>query len=142
MKYISYALIVFALGLLSYFVFFNEKPQQREFPNWETKVNSEPPITVKVTPVELGRDAGTWKFDIVLDTHSGSLDVDLLQSVLLADDKGNMYKPTSWQGPGPGGHHSEGILIFDEIKPTPSYVELKIKNVGGVAERSFKWNIE
>src|SRR3989344_4249305 len=131
MKYISYALVVLALGLSTYFVFFNAKPEQGEAPKavageWETKINSEPPVTVKVTPVEFGKDARTWKFDIVLDTHSGSLDVDLLQAVLLADDTGNTYKPISWEGPGPGGHHREGVLLFDAIAPFPSYVELHV----------------
>ena len=58
------------------------------------------------------------------------------------DDKGNTYQSTMWEGSGPGGHHREGILVFNEINPTPAYIELKIKNVGGVPERLFKWDIK
>jgi len=107
---------------------------------WETKTDDQPPVTIRVTPVELGKDAKTWKFQIVFDTHSGNLDDDVLVAATLANDKGNVYKSTAWEGPGPGGHHREGILIFNTINPLPPFVELKIKNVGGVTERSFKWS--
>ena len=109
---------------------------------WETKTDEQPPIIIKVTPVEFGKHFQTWKFRVVFDTHSGSLDDDLLRVVVLADDNGNDYRPTAWEGAGAGGHHREGTLLFEAINPIPLYVELKIKNVGGIAERSFKWYLK
>ncbi len=109
---------------------------------WETKTDEQLPVTVKATPIEFGANIQTWKFQIVFDTHSGSLDDDLLQIAVLADTAGNEYRPIAWEGPGPGGHHREGVLIFNAISPTPSVVELKIRSVGGVPERSFSWSIK
>jgi hypothetical protein len=84
----------------------------------------------------------TWKFQVVFDTHSGSLDDDLLTVASIVDDRGNAYQPTVWEGPGSGGHHREGALTFEAINPVPSYLELKIKDVGGIPERSFRWVFE
>ncbi len=154
MKYVPYILITLATGVAFYLVFSDEKPQQNETleteqttldvpkGNWETKTDDQPPIAIKVTPVELGKNMETWKFQVIFDTHSGSLDDDLLTVASLVDDKGSVYQPTAWEGPGPGGHHREGTIIFNPVQPLPEYIELKIKNVGGVSERSFKWNIE
>ncbi len=119
-------------------------PAQQDAPQgvWETKTDDQPPVTVKVTPLELGEDAEVWMFAITFDTHSGSLSDDLLTAATLADDKGNAHAPTAWEGSVPGGHHREGVLVFDVISPTPSQVVLKVKNVGGVAERTFTWKLE
>lgn len=153
MKYLPSILIGLALGLSLYFVFFNQTPQQNETVTeqpvsptlqgkWETKADDQPPVSVKVTPVEFGKNAVLWKFDIVFDTHSGSLDEDLLKVVVLSDDKGETYQPIRWEGSGPGGHHRAGVLVFEAINPLPFYVELKIINVGNIPERLFKWNVE
>lgn len=121
-----------------------EQPAQDDIvaEQWETKTDDQPPVTIKATPIELGKDAYAWRFQIVFDTHSGSLDDDILAVASLADEKGSTYRPTAWEGLGPGGHHSEGVLMFNSIAPAPQFVELKIKNVGGIPERSFKWNIQ
>ncbi|MBI2052459.1 MAG: hypothetical protein HYT38_02145 [Candidatus Sungbacteria bacterium] len=153
MRYLVYISIGLAITTLSYFVFFNrEQPQSGENQigrlagavpdSWETKTDEQPPIIIAVTPVEFGEDVKVWKFEIVLDTHSGSLNDDMLTVATLVDNKGNAYQPISWEGPDPGGHHREGMLIFNEISPIPEYVELKINNVGGISERSFRWNIQ
>lgn len=154
MKYLLYIIIGLATVALLYFGVFNRKQpqssnnQQTGQPvdtaqdNWGTKTDDRPPVMIKVTPVEPGLRAQTWKFQMVFDTHSGSLDDDLLTAVSLVDDEGNARRPISWEGPGPGGHHREGVLVFEAINPMPSYVELKIKNVGGIPERSFKWNLK
>lgn len=108
---------------------------------WETKTDDQPPVTIKITPIVLGKDTALWKFKIVFDTHSGNLDYDILAAAILTDDKSTIYKPTAWEGPGPGGHHREGILVFNALNPLPPFVELKFKNVGGIPERVFKWDI-
>ena len=75
------------------------------------------------------------------DTHSEELSEDLVAVSELLDDQGKAYKPTSWDGSPPGGHHRNGVLKFNPISPKPRSLELKIKNVGGVVERSFKWDL-
>lgn len=107
---------------------------------WETRTDAEPPVTVTVTPLEFGKDFQTWKFVLAFGTHSGSLDDDLMKTAILIDTSGNTYQPTAWEGAGPGGHHREGVLVFDAIYPTPASVTLKIKDVGGIPQRLFKWD--
>lgn len=155
MKYLKFSPIILASALLLYYYFGVYQPQkqallpQNEQPEqsinnapkqWETKSDDQPPVVIEMTPVEFGQDAKTWRFTIVFDTHSGSLDQDPTKVISLSDDNGNTYQPIAWEGPGPGGHHREGTLIFNPIQPLPGYVELKIKDVGGIAERSFKWS--
>ena len=155
MKYLKFLLIfVVAVFLLTYY-FKTYFPRKQIFPaeqaqqpantsskKWETRIDEKPPVTIQITPVELGPTANQWKFNITLTTHTGSLNQDLIKTVSLLDDWGNVYLPTVWEGPGPGGHHRAGVLTFEAINPTPSYIELKIKNVGGVPERLFKWNLK
>ena len=150
MKYLLYILIGLAAIALFYFGIFNreqdnlqiEQPVNTVQGNWESKTDDQLPVTIKITPVKFGKDAETWKFQVVFDTHSGSLDEDPTQVAVLTDDRGNAYKPIAWEGPGPGGHHREGVLVFNPVYPTPEYIELKIKNVGGIPERLFRWDIK
>ncbi len=109
---------------------------------WETRTDEQANVTVVVTPLNLSSQSTEWKFDIGMNTHSVELDQDPVQIVTLVDDKGNVYKPLSWEGAGPGGHHREGVLIFNAIQPMPQTVELKIKDIGGIPERSFKWGLK
>ncbi|MDP3947441.1 MAG: hypothetical protein Q8Q41_01975, partial [bacterium] len=119
--------------LILYFGVFNQqqpsdnqqiKQQASEVPRkqWETKTDEQPSVTIAVTPVEFGGDVKTWRFTVVLDTHLGSLDEDPTQIAMLMDDKGNTYQPTAWEGQGPGGHHREGVLVFNANNPVPAYV--------------------
>ena len=97
----------------------------------ETRVNSEAGVTI--TAVYLGNNA----FDIKLDTHSGSLDYEMVKLSYIRDSKGNIIKPESWDG-GIGGHHFEGILKFPEFDESAGF-ELVIQEVAGVKERVLKW---
>jgi|SRR3989344_5719849 len=153
MKYLRFIIIGLTVVFLMYiFLVVPKNPKKDESasinqeqttqPQWETKTDEQPPVTITVTPLKLGKDIPLWKFDVAFDAHSGSLDDDPLVVATLIDDKGNIYQPIAWEGPGAGGHHREGVLVFDPINPIPSFVELKIKGVGGILERSFKWNIE
>lgn len=156
MKYLKFAAIIFVLIFILYYYFgiYDGRKQQSQInqqiesvsgigqKQWETQTDEQPPVTIKITPIDLGGSAKIWRFDVVFDTHSGSLDDDLMEIAVLADDKGKSYRPIAWEGSVPGGHHREGALVFNAINPAPSYAELKIKNVGGIPERSFKWNIK
>ena len=107
----------------------------------ETKENTEGSVAVSVTPQILDTSSKTWDFELALNTHSGSLDVNLVTASELMDDQGKSYKPISWEGSPPGGHHRSGVLKFNAISPRPKSIELKIKNVGGISERNFKWGL-
>lgn len=152
MKYTRFTLIVLvvmSLIALSVFVYrnINEKNRQdRDEPlsvqnRYETKTDTQGSVTVDVTS-QISAEDRQWKFAVVLDTHSIELDQDPLQVTILVDDQGREYRPISWEGAGPGGHHREGNLIFDAIIPIPKYIELKVKDIGSIPVRSFKWNIQ
>jgi len=130
---ISILAIVLMGGFL---IFYNPKPE-----NWESKTDNQAAVSITVTPIDISSQSKEWKFDIVMDTHSVELDQDMTESAVLIDGQDKEYKPIGWEGPS-GGHHREGVLVFDPIEPMPKYIELKIKNIGGVTERLFKWNIE
>ena len=106
----------------------------------ETQTNSEGPVEITVVPKNLSDKELLFK--ITLNTHSEELLADLTKNAVLVDNKGNEYSPIDWQGDLPGGHHREGVLIFNEINPASAYVALKIKDVGGIPERLFTWNIK
>lgn len=152
MKYIRFILITAAaVFLASIFFLVNRNIRENETQSstlqqrtsqagFEMKTDEQGQVTVKVTPQVLS--GNQWKFRVVLDTHSVDLVQDLIQMAELTDDQSNVYKPTAWEGAGPGGHHREGVLIFEAVNPAPSSIALKIKDVGGVPERLFKWNAQ
>ncbi len=99
-------------------------------------------IKVIVTPKALGPGAKVWEFEVVLDTHTKPLNDDLAQITALVDGAGRRYVPVAWQGDPPGGHHRKGVLQFSAPAEMPKSIELQIKGVGGVATRTFKWEVE
>ncbi|KKQ52377.1 MAG: hypothetical protein UT19_C0007G0085 [Candidatus Woesebacteria bacterium GW2011_GWB1_39_10b] len=105
------------------------------------QTNSEGSVEVEVIPVEISDTSDLWQFKIVLNTHSVELDQDLTKITLLVDDKGNEYQSLSWEGAPPGGHHREGVLTFDSISPQPSSIELVVRDIDGIEERKFSWNL-
>ena len=117
------------------------KKQQGMQVSLGSQINSEGSVEVEVTPVEISDTSDSWRFKIVLNTHSVELDQDLTKVVLLIDSKGDKYQPLSWDGAPPGGHHREGVLTFRPISPLPLSIELVIKNIDGIPERKFNWNL-
>ncbi len=105
--------------------------------NWETKTEEQANVTVVVTPIDLSLNSKEWKFDVGMNTHSVELDQDMTKISVLVDDQGKEYKPTAWEGP-VGGHHREGVLIFNQITPTPKAIKLKISGISDVV-RNFSW---
>jgi hypothetical protein len=99
-------------------------------------------VTVVVTPQNLAASAKSWDFKVVLDTHSGELNDDLVKTATLSDDKGGKRVPTAWEGAGPGGHHREGLLKFNAISPRPGTVDLQIQRPGEPKPRSFRWQLK
>lgn len=86
-------------------------------------------------------------FTIAMNTHSVELDTyDLRQRAVLRTDTGLEVQPVSWNAPA-GGHHRSGTLTFPATSAagTPVLgtnthtIELMIRDVAGVPERSFRW---
>jgi hypothetical protein len=95
--------------------------------------------------------AVTWKgpeagpvFEVTMDTHSVDLDsMDLARLATLKTPAGELA-PSNWSAPR-GGHHRAGTLTFAAIAGDgrstigSGPVELVIRDVAGVPERSFQW---
>lgn len=99
-------------------------------------------VTVKVTPRSLAKDAAVWEFAVVLETHSVDLADDLVRSSVLIDSQGQRHAPLAWEGAGPGGHHRTGVLKFKPLAQAAGPVVLQMSGVGGVAERTFRWQLD
>ena len=115
--------------------------QSTEDAGYEPQTDSQGVVAVTVTPLELSAMASEWKFKVVLDTHSGSLDQDMLTTAVLVDDSNKVYRPTNWDGAPPGGHHREGVLTFMPSASAPQRIQLKILNIE-VPERNFAWELK
>lgn len=108
----------------------------------EAQKSAQGGVTVVVTPQSLSRDAASWNFTVVFDTHSQDLNDDLTKAAVLLDGAGGRYAPIGWEGPGPGGHHREGVLRFKAISPRPQSIELQIMRAGESGTRSFRWQLK
>lgn len=125
----------------------NDSQQRKDFErndaaqkNLGPQTNSEGSASITVVPRNLADTSG-WEFQVTLDTHSVELREDLAQVSVLTDRSGKEYRPISWEGDPPGGHHREGTLRFNPPSPLPSSITLKIQNVGSIPERIFSWPI-
>lgn len=97
-------------------------------------------VKVTVTPPKLAKEAKTWDFEVVLETHTQDLSDDLTKSSVLFAD-GKRYTPFEWNGAAPGGHHRKGVLRFNAISPQPQEMELQVRLKGDLAPRNFKWRL-
>jgi hypothetical protein len=80
------------------------------------------------------------RFSVGLDTHSVNLDAyDLKTIVVLRDDTGKIYQPTRVENTG-SGHHRETTIAFP--KPGGKKLELVVRDLAGVKERTFRWELE
>lgn len=109
-------------------------------PNLGTQKNSDGSIEIDVTPKNFSEKE--WGFGIVLDTHSEELNADLEKVTVLADNRGNIYKPIAWEGDPPGGHHREGVLKFQPVPTRPESITIIMSQIGGIEERRFTWQLQ
>lgn len=112
--------------------------QTKSFP---VRESNEGQVRVSVTPESLSKTADTWRFAVQFSTHVTPITQDMLAVTSLSDGKGAGEKPTAWEGDPPGGHHRRGVLVFKRIDPMPAAITLDIQQVGGIADRSFTWNL-
>ncbi|SRR6266571_418711 len=111
-----------------------------------TQTSERGQVTIKVT--WQGRNAGPV-FTVAMDTHAVDLDgYDLRQLAVLRTDWGQEIQPSGWNAP-TGGHHRSGTLSFPSILadgtpligPKTRSLELVIRKVAGVPERTFRWTL-
>src|SRR3989338_3801109 len=148
-KTLTVSTLILAL-IGGFFIFYNPKtspvPDQNNSSiddiaqNLESKTDEQASITVTITPVDISPESKEWKFDVGMSTHSVELDQDMIKVTVLVDDSGKEYKPLVWEGP-TGGHHREGVLIFNKVTPTQKSITLKISSIGDV-NRSFNWQLK
>jgi hypothetical protein len=108
--------------------------------NLPAKINEKSSASIEIKPVDFSFSQ-SLKFEISINTHQGSLDFDLTKISFLEDDKGNIYRPLSWDGSPPGGHHRFGTLTFPKLKERTKFIKLTIKDVYNVPERVFEWEL-
>ncbi|RZI42527.1 hypothetical protein EGT07_11005 [Herbaspirillum sp. HC18] len=109
-------------------------------PPLPTVSSTQSAVTVKATPRSLQGDV--WDFDVVFDTHSQELKDDLIKSAVLVPTDGSNISPIEWKGDPPGGHHRQGVLRFNAIRPSPASLELRIERAGESKPRSFSWSLQ
>lgn len=105
-------------------------------------------VTVQVTPLNLHElQAAALDFQIVMDTHSVDLDVDLAQTAVLRIGDQEIAA-NDWQASAGGGHHVEGTLSFPAVDDSgrrwldgATAVTLTIRDLAGVGERAFPWDM-
>ena len=98
-------------------------------------------VTVDVKPTQFAAGKPT-KFEVSMNTHSVDLSADLTVVSTLMDAQGKDYRPVSWEGDGPGGHHRSGVLEFPALEGTAKSVTLVIRDIAKVPERVFQWDLE
>jgi hypothetical protein len=101
---------------------------------------------VAVTPLNLEEtDAETLAFEVVMNTHSVDLSMDLASLTTLKLDNGNEVTAVLWDAQ-PGGHHVSGILSFPAsvngttLLAEASQLTLTIRDVD-VSVRVFTWQL-
>jgi len=110
-----------------------------------TRMDQQGAVIMEITPHNLGTPADTLDFDVVMNTHSVDLSMDLAKLATLTTDKGVAIQAVSWDAPR-GGHHVSGKLIFPSTlngKPIiegASKLTLTIINVDA-SSRVFEWEL-
>jgi ABC-type transport system substrate-binding protein len=111
-----------------------------------TRIDQQGAVIVEVTPLNPGTPADTLEFDIVMNTHSVDLSMDLATLAILTTDTGVTVQATTWDAP-LGGHHVSGKLIFPSTKDGKSILEgaskltITIINLDALS-RVFEWELK
>lgn len=110
-----------------------------------TRVDQQGAVVVEVTPLNLENPTDQLEFDVVMNTHSIDLSMDLAALATLTTDTGVTVQATLWDAPR-GGHHLTGKLIFPAAKDGKPILEgatkLTLTIVGVDApSRVFEWQL-
>lgn len=109
------------------------KDERQDTPPDSTRI-SEGQVTIKLTPLDF-KD-GIFSFDMLVDTHTGSLeDYNLAElTELIYSDKS--VKPVSV--PTLSGHHSSGVLQF-QVEEKPEKFRVVMNGIPDIERREFVW---
>lgn len=106
-----------------------------------TKEDRQGPVTVVVTLTALPAIGAPVKAKVVLDTHSAGLDsIAFDRVVAVRTSDGADIAPAAVEQVSGSGHHRQAVLVFAPLAAGP--LRIVVKNVGGVAERSFVWETQ
>lgn len=137
MKALFYSLLVLSIVIVAISYFYipktGENASAQNQDSFQTLDSNKNNVEFRVTPLSFS------EFQISMDTHSVDMNFDLTQISTLYDDAGNAYKPSKWEGSGPGGHHRSGILKFPSINSKAKSAKLVIIDT---ATREFEWKLE
>ena len=121
------------------------RQRARTFP---ARISDAGQVVMEVRPLNLDQpedtsvDSTALHFQIAMNTHSVELDYDLTKLAVLRTDQGDEATPLRWDG-GRGGHHVNGTLYFSTVDLSGAqWVEVVIRDVAGVPERVFRWDLE
>ncbi len=96
-------------------------------------------VTVIATLLPSVTADGSLRVKVVLDTHSVSLDDLAFENiVVLRTPDGSDIAPVAIEEAKGSGHHREAVMVFGALRDP---VLIVVKNVAGVAERSFSWKL-
>ena len=116
-----------------------------ESTNLETVADDQGKVTVAVTPVKLTGSESTLDFEVVMDTHSVDLSMNLVDLATLTTDNGRSVAAVSWDGVSEG-HHVTGVLSFPASVDGATLLEgasrliLTIRDVDAPL-REFSWSL-
>ncbi|MBI4523702.1 MAG: hypothetical protein HY695_07815 [Deltaproteobacteria bacterium] len=114
--------------------------ESRAAASGQTQTNSGGGVTIKVI-YQNPKSAEDVRFQVALDTHSVDLDAYDLKAVsLLRDEAGKTYELTRVENKG-SGHHRQVVLVFPRPSGEVKRLELVLKDIAGVKERSFRWDL-
>jgi hypothetical protein len=106
------------------------------------KRDGQGPVSVTLTLSEAPAPGSPVKVLVALDTHSVPLDGIKFEDVvaLRAADEAAVA-PTAVDRATGAGHHRAATLVFPPLAPGAREVRIVVRNVGGVGERSFTWEL-
>jgi len=126
--------------LLSAVALGTSSPNPTEAQDAFTRKSVQGPVTVTVTLAGALAPDRPIRVKVVLDTHSVALDEIALDAVVALRQPGGDVRPTAIEQAQGGGHHRQAVLVFPS-QPLGDRLEVVVKNVGGVPERTFRWEL-
>lgn len=96
-------------------------------------------VTVTATVLPSVAAEGPLRIKVVLDTHSVTLDELAFEKIVaMKTSDGRDIPPVAIEEAKGSGHHREAVVLFDHV---PNPVVIVVKNVAGIPERSFSWEL-
>ncbi len=108
-----------------------------------TRTDRTGPVTVEVTPLPPMAAGEPLKLKVVLDTHSVNLDAIALERVVVVRSGAGAVAPVAVESAQGSGHHREALLVYpgSVLAGGAAALEVVVKEVGGVPERRFRWDL-